>query len=82
MGTEWRVKIDSKIFKNLYTIYNKHGFSVLIDRNSGISSLNKKENLVATFSNHSSHRTGLGATGAGDSAPQNLPPLLCQATLD
>ena len=29
----------------------KHGFSVLIDRNPGISSLNKKENIVATFLN-------------------------------
>ena len=45
---------------------NKHGFSVLIDRNPGISSLNKKENRVATFLNHDSNNTGLGATGTRD----------------
>ena len=44
----------------------KHGFSVLIDRNPGISSLNKKENRVATFLNHDSKNTGLGATGTRD----------------
>lgn len=45
---------------------NKHGFSVLIDRNPGISSLNKKENIVATFLNHDSNNTGFQATGTRD----------------
>ena len=64
MGTQYRIKIDSETFKNL--MCNKHGFSVLIDRNPGISSLNKKENIVATFLNHDSNNIGFRATGTRD----------------
>lgn len=64
VGTQQRIKIDSKTFKNL--MCNKHAFSVLIDRNPGTSSLNKKENRVATFLNHDSNNTGLRAAGTRD----------------